>query len=733
MVAKKPTYEELGQRNGHTELEAERHEDLERTLHLQAQILSYIKDTIVIITPEMKTIYANQAAKELFGGRSEMFTEPCYRFFKNRDTACEDCPVLKTIQDEKPHKVIMKSYDKNGQEMWRFNTALPFYDLDGQVVAGIEIETDYTSQKNVEMAFQKSEERYRALFESMSDGVAIYEAKNEGEDFTFVDLNKAAEKIDNIHKETLIGKSVIEVFPGVKEFGLFDVFKRVRKTGKPEHYPIAMYKDERIVGWRENFVYKLPSGEIVAVYSDETELKQTEAVLRESEEKYRNLVEDSFDGIFIQRGSIIIFANKRLNDMLGYREGELIGQNHWVVYHPDYQKLIRERAQARMRGEEVMPRYEVKLQRKDGSWFHGEVNARVITFTSDGKGGIQVWVKDIDERKHSEEALRESEVRYRNLVENSLNAIILYRQQEILFANEPFFNIFGYEHKELQSMAIDDILAPEVVDVVAELRQRRIAGKIGKAAVYESKGRRKDGEIFDIEISVCVISHQGEQCCMAFLSDISGRKQAEEALRESERKFSTLFHASPVYIAFTTFNDGRFLDVNDAFTKVTGFERNEVLGRTPIQIGLWFTPEERSKYIELAQKHGGFHEEEVKFRKKNGDPLYGFWSAEKIELGGKACLISVFVDTTERKKVQEALRQERDKLLNALSEIKTLSGLVPICSNCKKIRDDQGYWNQIEKYIGEHSNAQFSHGICPECAKKLYPEFDLYDDEGKLS
>ena len=124
-----------------------------------------------------------------------------------------------------------------------------------------------------------------------------------------------------------------------------------------------------------------------------------------------------------------------------------------------------------------------------------------------------------------------------------------------------------------------------------------------------------------------------------FLFDISGRRQAEKALKESERKFSTLFHASPVYIAFTALNDGCFLDVNDAFTKVTGFERNEVIGHTPIQIGLWFTPEERSKYIGLAQKYGGFHEEEVKFRKKNGDPLYGFWSAEKIESDGTDCLL----------------------------------------------------------------------------------------------
>ncbi len=215
--------------------------------------------------------------------------------------------------------------------------------------------------------------------------------------------------------------------------------------------------------------------------------------------------------------------------------------------------------------------------------------------------------------------------------------------------------------------------------------------------------------------------------------EISDRKRVEGALRESEKKFSTLFQASPVYIAFTALDDGCFLDVNKAFTKITGYQREETLGRTPVEIGLWVEPEERVKFIELAQRKGAFHEEEVRFRRKNGDILFGIWSAEKIDLAGKTCLVSVLVDVTERRKAQDALRQERDKLRAAISEINTLSGLVPICSNCKKIRDDQGYWNQIEKYIGERSNAQFSHGICPECAKKLYPDFDLYDDEGNLT
>ncbi len=86
-------------------------------------------------------------------------------------------------------------------------------------------------------------------------------------------------------------------------------------------------------------------------------------------------------------------------------------------------------------------------------------------------------------------------------------------------------------------------------------------------------------------------------------------------------------------------------------------------------------------------------------------------------------IVVILNDITERKLAEKALQQERDKLQDALAQVKTLSGLLPICSNCKKIRDDKGYWNQIESYITKHSEVDFSHSICPECVKKLYPEF----------
>jgi signal transduction histidine kinase len=131
----------------------------------------------------------------------------------------------------------------------------------------------------------ESEARYKAIFEHTVNGVAVYRAVRNGDDFIFIDFNRAAEKIEHIKRKDVIGKSVLEMFPAVKEFGIFDVFRRVWKTGVPEHFPLSIYKDERITGWRDNFIYKLPSGEVVAVYSDETERKKSEAALHEAHEK----------------------------------------------------------------------------------------------------------------------------------------------------------------------------------------------------------------------------------------------------------------------------------------------------------------------------------------------------------------------------------------------------------------------------------------------------------------
>ncbi len=133
--------------------------------------------------------------------------------------------------------------------------------------------------------------------------------------------------------------------------------------------------------------------------------------VQRSERLYSALVEKRFDGVFAQKGPKIIFANKRLCELLGYEKDELKGMDYWLLYHPDYQNLIREQAEASLRGEKVLSQYEVKLQRKDGSLFDGEINASVVSF----EGGlvVQVLVRDITEQKQAEEEKKKLEVQLR--------------------------------------------------------------------------------------------------------------------------------------------------------------------------------------------------------------------------------------------------------------------------------------------------------------------------------
>jgi two-component system cell cycle sensor histidine kinase/response regulator CckA len=123
-------------------------------------------------------------------------------------------------------------------------------------------------------------------------------------------------------------------------------------------------------------------------------------MLQQSEEKYRTLVEEGFDGIIIQKGPKIIFANKRLHEILGYEWGELQGIDHWILYHPDYQGLPIERAETCVHGDRILSWKEAKLRRKDGSYCDVEINARSIKFNS--VSGIQVWIRDIREPKQAE-------------------------------------------------------------------------------------------------------------------------------------------------------------------------------------------------------------------------------------------------------------------------------------------------------------------------------------------
>lgn len=336
-------------------------------------------------------------------------------------------------------EVIKKAHDELEQRVEDRTTEL--------VIVNENLKREIETRARAEETLQESETRYRALFENMIAGISVYKAINNGKDFVFVDFNKAAEKISNARAESVIGQSVLKVFPGIKDFGLFDVFQRVLKTGEPERHPVAQYEDERISHWVENSVYKLPSDEIVAVYSDETKRKEAEEALKQTQAELEQRVE--------KRTAELLLINKDLE-------------------------------------------------------------------------------QEVREHKRTEEALKESEKKFRSLFNSAGDAIFIHNLEGQMYeVNQAACERLGYDQDELLRMTHMDIDTPEqALQVPARLKELQQQ----KYLRFESAHLTKNGQSIPVEIISKTINYNGEPAIVSTARDITERKQTEEALREKEKQ-----------------------------------------------------------------------------------------------------------------------------------------------------------------------------------------------------
>ncbi|HID28799.1 MAG TPA: PAS domain-containing sensor histidine kinase [Desulfobacterales bacterium] len=209
-----------------------------------------------------------------------------------------------------------------------------------------------------------------------------------------------------------------------------------------------------------------------------------------------------------------------------------------------------------------------------------------------------------------------------------------------------------------------------------------------------------------------------EQKVKELEEETAKRRQAEVSLRESEVRLRTVLDTIQAGIVVIDPGTHIIVGVNGAAGKMFGAPREQILGR---MCQKFICPAEQGQcpVTDLGQN---FHTAEGVLLTATGKRVPILKTVGSVVLAGREHLLESFLDITERKKAEE----ERERLIRALQEaltkVKTLSGLLPICASCKRIRNDQGYWEQIEAYIRDHSEAEFSHSVCPECSEKLYPE-----------
>jgi PAS domain S-box-containing protein len=210
------------------------------------------------------------------------------------------------------------------------------------------------------------------------------------------------------------------------------------------------------------------------------------------------------------------------------------------------------------------------------------------------------------------------------------------------------------------------------------------------------------------------------------LNDITEGKLAVEALRESEENYRSLFQNASIGI-FHSLPEGRFLRVNRALARMVGYESPEemISAVTNISAQLYVDSKKHAELFAATLEDAGWVYAENRYRRRDGTIITANLVVRTVlNSDGTVAYIEGFVeDITQRKQTEEERERLVLELREAISQVKTLHGLLPICTSCKKIKNDKGYWEQVEVYVRDRSEADFSHGICPECAERLYPEY----------
>ncbi len=341
--------------------------------------------------------------------------------------------------------------------------------------------------------------------------------------------------------------------------------------------------------------------------------------------------------------------------------------------------------------------------------------------------GMICTIRDVTEQHEGEEALRHSEERYRSLIDNMQDALFLVDLDgTLIFTSPSAARILGCS-------SVEEMIGLNIADEFhyypgEAQKQFEILQKDGIITQYEVILKRRDNGnpvIVSANIQFARDTEGNIVGIEGVYSDITTRKQAEEALRNSEAKYR-LLHQS-MRDAFASCGlDGLITEFNDAYVNMIGYRPEELheMNFRDITPEKWHAFEEEILGNQVLVKgYSDIYEKE--YRRKDGTifPVELRTTLLRDEAGNPSGLWAIVRDISERRRVEQERETLISELQQALSEIKTLSGLLPICASCKKIRDDKGYWNQIESYIVTHSDAQFSHGLCPECAQKLYPEF----------
>ncbi len=517
-----------------------------------------------------------------------------------------------------------------------------------------DLNREITERKLTEEKLRESEKFTSSLMENAPHATMVINP-----DTSIRYVNPAWEELNGWTASEIIGtKAPYPYWPDEFKEEFHEAFEEAMKQGKGNGEIFAQKKNGEIYWINMNWAWVTHNGELqhLLINSvDITEHRRADEALKESEEKFSKAFNASPEVITISKldDGIVLEVNESFTQSTGFAREEVIGRSGKDIgiwsNERDRGKIIR-----KLKKGGSVRNQEYKFRSKSGKQLTVLLSAEIINIGNEPC--LLIATNDITKRKQAEEALIESEAKFSVAFRSSpgLMSISRIKDGKFIEVNDSFVHFTGYSRKELIGHSNDE--CNMWVDLEERDRMVHLLDKQGKMRHEEFRFRMKSGEIRTWLFSADIINIGGDPCMIAVATDITKRKRAEEALRESEERFSKAFRASPGSMSISRLKDGKFIEVNESFLRDKGFTREEVIGHTSMELGIWKDQNHRQKLLQMLQEQGRVHNEPTKYRTKTGELRSGYTSAEYISLGNEPCVIFLTTDITQLKQAEEQLR-----------------------------------------------------------------------------
>jgi len=631
---------------------------------------------------------------------------------------------LRNIATGKPAHGEIEILTPNGRRSTEYNSN-PIW-KSGKVLGYQTVIRDITERKKAEKALEDSEEKHRKLFEESLDAIFVADATTG----VIIDCNFAASKLVGREKSELVGQNQSIIHPKEQiEGGFTGGFKQhLKDQTKTIETQIIMKTGEVRDVAVKGTIFELNGKKLIqGVFRDVTDRNKNDQILKASEEKFRNLAENSPTMIFIYQKGKVVYANKEAEKAMGYTKEEYYSSefNFLDLVTPESRELVISNFAKHTKGEDTTP-YEYGLMRKCGRKIEAILNAKIITYN--GEPAILGIVTDITERKHLNLKLADSEQRYHALFDEAPLGVLVIDPQtgKPVEFNDVAHTQLGYSREEFSKLCVLDFEAKEEPDET-KAHLDRIVKQGGDE--FETKHRTKSGETRDVLVTARAVELVGKTFLYSIFHDITEIRQVQDALMKSETEYRQLVNVAQEGI-WVFDRDYRTVFVNPRMANMLGYAESEMVGKNLFD---FIHEAEVGQAIQyLAQfKRGVEGTFEYEFPCKDGSKVYTSITASQIkdDEGNPTGTLALVSDITLRKKTENELKQESQKLETITESIGV--GLTITSKDYRII-----WTNKVMKQLRGMSNLEgrkcyatynYLDAVCPNCGvKKVFEgkEFD---------